>query len=85
MLANTAYTNTHINTQPDINSTLETFFDQYDLEECQKEIWNLLIAYFGQSDNDLPNELSRSNTVFFCANIDALLKGLHKAWEVKNG
>lgn len=69
--------------QPDVHSILHAFFDQYTVDEFQKEIWNLMVAYCGQPDGSIPTENYRSNTSYFCANIDVLLKRLHRVWEQK--
>jgi hypothetical protein len=57
-----------------ILSVLHDFFDQYRVEEFEREIWNLTVAYCGQPE--IPTALSRSNTAYFCSNINLLLNRL---------
>jgi hypothetical protein len=71
----------HTDPLPIINN----FFDQYELDECQREIWNLLIAAFDTSQSDIWGQRCSSNAIFFCKNVDTLLKGLFKVWQEKQG
>jgi hypothetical protein len=61
---------------PRMASVPQEFFNQFTVEECQREVWNLLIAYIGQPNNSLQDQISRSNTAFFCSKITLLVTQL---------
>jgi hypothetical protein len=70
---------------PDPYEVLNEFFERYDLRECQVELWKLLGAAFSSDDADYWDKHDRGNAVFFCKNIDEVLKSLYSIKdELKN-
>lgn len=58
---------------------IHEFMERYDLRECQAELWRLLSAAFSSEDADHWDKHERGNAVFFCRNLDQLLKALFEA------
>jgi hypothetical protein len=58
----------------DPHQVINSFFESYQIAECQNHIWNLLSAAFSSEDSDMWDAAQRGNAVFFCRNIDALIK-----------
>lgn len=65
---------------PNVSAVINDFFDQYNIDECQSEIWSLLTAAFSGSDIAVWGQRCSGDTVFFCKNVDDLLKGLYRIW-----
>ncbi|MGB8193596.1 MAG: hypothetical protein WCF67_16820 [Chitinophagaceae bacterium] len=74
--------------KPDPYESLQSFYERYDLRECQSELWRLLGAAFSSEDVDDWNRFDRANAVFFCKSIDEVLKAVfalkEKILDVKN-
>ncbi|HYE56217.1 MAG TPA: hypothetical protein VD996_15315 [Chitinophagaceae bacterium] len=68
--------NSHKQT-PDPYQVFNDFFERYELHDCQLELWRLLGAAFSSEDADNWNRLDRGNAIFFCKNIDEVLKALY--------
>jgi hypothetical protein len=68
--------------RPNLFPLLNTFFEQYQLHECQREVWNLATAFFSQPDDVQLTRAERSSTIFFCAKLDLLFNGLHMVWDL---
>ena len=66
---------------PDPHDTLREFFERYELRECQAELWKLLSAAFSSEDADYWDRRDRGNAVFFCKDLDELLKALYQLRE----
>ncbi|MGB8193836.1 MAG: hypothetical protein WCF67_18025 [Chitinophagaceae bacterium] len=82
MANNNTLQQTNSNSQhPSLYPILHSFFDLYHLHSCEETMWKLLTAYIGQDDADLEPPIDRSNTVYFCRNVNKLLKELNKLWE----
>ena len=64
---------------PDPAGVINDFFERYEMHECESAIWRLLSAAFASEDADLWDKHDRSDAVFFCRNLDQLLKALYKA------
>lgn len=64
---------------PDPYEVIADFFERYELHECEAAIWRLLSAAFGSEDADLWDKHDRSDAVFFCRNLDQVLKALYQA------
>lgn len=60
---------------------IDAFFSEFPMDECTKEIWDLAVANSTRPDSSFPDDASRSNSTFFCANVHALLTGLHIVWD----
>lgn len=60
---------------------LNSFFEKFELNECEAGVWDLTTAYFSQPDNFQWTQITRANIVYFCANLSSLLKGLHHIWK----
>ncbi len=69
---------------PDPYQVIREFFDRYNLRECQVELWRLLSAAFASEDADHWDRQDRGNTVFFCRNVDEVLKALYEIKEQLN-
>jgi hypothetical protein len=69
---------------PDPYQVIKDFFERYELHECEAELWQLLSAAFASEDADLWDKHDRGNTVFFCRNLDQVLKALYKAKDQLN-
>ena len=68
-------------TQHHLLPVLNTFFEQHDIRECHRKVWDLATAFFSQPDDvQLPRE-ERSGIIFFCSKLDELFQGLHFAWQ----
>ena len=63
---------------PDPYQVIREFFERYSLRECQAELWRLLSAAFASEDADNWDKQDRGNAVFFCRNVDEVLKALHE-------
>ncbi|HEY0679332.1 MAG TPA: hypothetical protein VGD17_13670 [Chitinophagaceae bacterium] len=61
---------------PEPFQVFNDFFDRYDLRECQHELWRLLSAAIASEDADQWDRHDRGNVVFFCGNLDKLLKAM---------
>ncbi|MGB8191990.1 MAG: hypothetical protein WCF67_08730 [Chitinophagaceae bacterium] len=70
---------TKSNSEEQFSSVIDAFFANFNLQECQTEIWKLLIGYAESNHNDSRTEITLSNTLYFCRNLDLLLNGLHIA------
>ena len=66
---------------PDPRDILREFFERYELRECQAELWKLLSAAFSSEDADYWDRGDRGNTIFFCKNLDEVLKALYELRE----
>jgi hypothetical protein len=53
---------------------IASFFQDYDLVECHALIWQLLTAALSSEDSDFWNKQQRGNVVFFCRDMDALIR-----------
>lgn len=62
---------------PDPYEVIRSFFEQYQLWECQSELWKMLSAAFSSEDADFWDRRDRGNAVFFCKNLDEVLKALY--------
>lgn len=62
-----------------IPKVISDFFDMYDLQTCDDQIWDLVTTYFSVPDGQLKKAEYRSTTIYFCQAVLALLKGLEKA------
>jgi hypothetical protein len=62
--------------EPDPQQVINEFIERYDLRECQAELWRLLSAAFSSEDSDHWDKHERGNMVFFCRNLDQLLKAI---------
>lgn len=63
---------------PDPSQALRDFFERYELHECETELWRLLSAAFASEDADMWDKQERGNAVFFCKNLDQVLKALYQ-------
>jgi hypothetical protein len=63
---------------PDPYEVISDFFERYELHECQHEIWRLLSAAISSEDADQWDKHDRGNAVFFCKNVDEVLKALYQ-------
>ena len=63
------------------------FLDKYEPRECHAELWRLLAAAISSEDADNWDKLDRGNIVFFCKNMDDVIKALFELKEElrKNG
>lgn len=57
---------------------IDDFFDRYNLETCDEQIWELVTTYFSVPDGELKMAKYRSATVYFCQDVLFLLKGFVK-------
>ena len=64
------------NQRQDPQQVINDFMDRHSLQECQAELWRLLSAAFSSEDADHWDKHERGNAVFFCRNLDQLLKAL---------
>lgn len=62
--------------EPDPQQVINEFIERYNLRECQAELWRLLSAAFSSEDADNWDRQERGNLVFFCRNLDQLLKAI---------
>ena len=62
---------------PEPYQQLNDFFERYALWECQAELWRLLSAALSSDDADYWDKHDRGNAVFFCKNMDDVLKALY--------
>ena len=65
----------------DLFPIVDDFFQQYEIGECENEIWNLLSGAFSRFDIEFKDPKCISDSIFFCKNITQLLKGLNNAWK----
>jgi hypothetical protein len=64
------------NQQREPQQVINEFMERYELQECQAGLWRLLSAAFSSEDADHWDKHERGNMVFFCRNLDQLLKAL---------
>ncbi|HYF30653.1 MAG TPA: hypothetical protein VD993_06015 [Chitinophagaceae bacterium] len=67
--------------EPGPYKVLHDFLERYEARECHAELWRLLTAALSSDDADSWDRLDRGNVVFFCKNIDDLLKALFELRE----
>ena len=63
--------------EPDPHQLINAFFDKYELADGRRYVWELLTTAFSSEDINYWDRLERSNAVYFCQNIDSLLKAAH--------
>lgn len=68
--------------EPNPYKVLYDFLERYEPRECHAELWRLLTAALSSDDADSWDRLDRGNVVFFCKNIDDLVKALFELKEV---
>ena len=71
---------THQELIRDLFPVIDAIFDQQELIDYQRKIWDLTIAYASQPDDVQLNRIDRSNMIFFCAKLNDLLYALHATW-----
>jgi hypothetical protein len=59
-------------------NVINSFCQSYQLPECEAQIWELLSAAFSSHDADSWDAITRGNAVFFCRNIDTLIKATYQ-------
>lgn len=59
---------------------INDFFDRYEQEECEREIWNLVTTLSGLT-TEYADSNSLANSVFFCRNVNFLIKKLYIVWK----
>ena len=64
----------------DLLPIVNNFFEQYEIEECECEIWNLLASAYSGSDMQYKDSKSISDSIFFSKNVTLLLKKLNATW-----
>lgn len=61
---------------PDPWDRIRVFFERNDLTECRALLWQLLSAAIASEEADMWDRRERGNLVFFCGNLDELLRVL---------
>lgn len=61
---------------------IDSFFEKFNPEKCDEEIWELITTYFSVPDGQLPMARHRASTIYFCQQVLFLLKGLANVREM---